>query len=253
MSKALFDLTQQQINMGYEERNEGIIEKETEFLFNMIYKTFLVAFSDKVIGIKMDMQVLSLSQNYLFSDEHKGNLMKWLNRFSQMEHPASDLDFGKLKIDFEIWYTQLGGQNIEFVFSSNYLLTTSQAAKALNISQVTVQKYIKQGLDCVNTEKHRKIPKYAIELLKDPIYGLRMQILAQEKKKGTKSKEERAKEIALELMELQLKYKAKTIKEAFADYDGDEMDDPTDYHRWLDLDEELAEIMKLSGGINDAK
>ncbi|MEK3832806.1 hypothetical protein [Paenibacillus sp. FSL R7-0128] len=80
-----------------------------------------------------------------------------------------------------------------------------------------------------------------------------MQILAQEKKKGKQSKEERAKEIALELMDLQLKFKGKTFKEAFADYNGDEMDDPTDYHRWLDLEEELAEIMKLSGGANDAK
>lgn len=253
MSKALFDLTQQQINIGYKEQNEGILEKETEFLFNMIYKTFLVAFSDKVAAIKMDMQTLSLTPSYLFSEEHKGNLIKWLSRFSEMELPSSDLNFGKLKIDFEHWYMQLGGEKIEFVFVEHYLMTPSEAAAALNISTVTLQKYIKQGLDCVDTEKHRKIPKYAIDLLKDPIYGIRMQILAQEKKKGKQSKEERAKEIALELMDLQLKFKGKTFKEAFADYNGDEMDDPTDYHRWLDLEEELAEIMKLSGGANDAK
>lgn len=249
MSKALIDLTRKNINIGYDEQNEGILQKETEFIFSLIFKTFLAAFQDKVVGIKIDKNMLDLTPAYLFSPEHKNNLTKWLSRLESMDLPASDLEFGKLKIDFEQWYLQLGGENIEFTFNDGFLLTPQEAAEALGVSKVTLNKYIKQGLECVdNSGKHRKIPNYAVELLKDPIYGIRMQILAQEKKKWKQTPQERFEEIHDEIGALQLKYKSKTYQEAFAMYDGDEMDDPTDYYRWQSLEEELAEILKLSGG-----
>ncbi|ACT02926.1 hypothetical protein [Paenibacillus sp. JDR-2] len=251
MSKALFDLTQSQIETGYKEHNDVIIEKETEFIFNKILKTLLLVFSDKIVGITMDKESLSLPSNYLFSDKHHKNLIKWLNRLVLLEPPASDLEFGKLKIDYENWYYQLGGEKMEFIFHDEYLLTSQEAADALGVSKVTLSKYIKLGLDCCDTTSHKKIPRYAIELLKDPVYSIRMQMIAQEKKKSKQTPQERAKEINDELLELRVKYKGKSFKEIFGKYNGDEMDDPTDYYSWKSLEEELEEILKLGGGSSE--
>lgn len=108
-----------------------------------------------------------------------------------------------MKIDFEIWYYDLGGEHIEFFYQKEYLLKPKDAAESLGVSTVTLNKYIKQGLECVDNGSQNKIPKHAVERLG---------------------------EIYQEIAELQLKYKAKTYEEAFAEYNGDDMDDPTDYY-----------------------
>lgn len=41
---------------------------------------------------------------------------------------------------------------------------------------MTLNKHTKQSLEIVDTTSHRKIPKHAVELLKDPAYAIRMQI-----------------------------------------------------------------------------
>jgi hypothetical protein len=166
MSKAVYDATQDQIQLGYANQNGPIIEKETHFIFDKIITSLFSLCHDKIMAVKLDRQVLTLSAEYLLSDKHKKNLLKWLERLIQLEHPVSDLDFGKLKIDFENWYYELGGESIEFVYNDAYLLTPQEAADLLGVSKVTLNKYIKQGLECKDTTSHKKIPKYAIEIMK---------------------------------------------------------------------------------------
>jgi hypothetical protein len=83
--------------------------------------------------------------------------------------------------------------------------------------------------------------QYAIEKIKklgfivdadkfknDPVYAIRLQMLAEEKKLLTQSPAERMPEIKREISELQLKYSQQTFKEAFGEYSGDDLDDPED-------------------------
>lgn len=247
MSKAVFEYAHEAIERAYQEQDQIFIEKETDYVFSKLIANLSTLFSDKLAAIHMNN--ISFSPDYLSSTKHKNNLFKWLNRIYNIDLPASDLEFGKLKIDFELWYYELGGDRIEFIYQKSYLLKPSDAAKALGISNVTLHKYIKQGLEYLENGSQNKIPKHAVELLRDPVYGVLMQMIGQKKKQLNQSPAERLGEIYQEVAELQLKYGAKTSEEAFRDYNGDEMDDPTDYYRWKDLNEEMDEILKTSGGM----
>ncbi|PLR75268.1 hypothetical protein CU633_22070 [Bacillus sp. V3-13] len=248
MSKAIYELTAKTIDLGYREKDENLIEKETDYLLGKIVTLMLSMFSDKIKGITFDKNGIRFDSKYLLSEKHKKNLLKWANRLIQMELPSSDIEFGKLKIDFEKWYYQLGGEEISFEYQESYLLTPKEASEQLGISRVTLNKYIQNGLESVDTTSHRKIPKYVIELWKDPVYAIRMQMIAQEKKLRNQTPAERLEEINNELTQLQIKYKSSSFQEAFREYDGDSMDNPSDYYLWRDLENEKREIIQLLGG-----
>jgi|SRR5690625_719407 len=97
----------------------------------------------------------------------------------------------------------MGGEGINFEYQEEYLLTPKEAANQLGVSNVTLNKLIKQGLEIVDTTSHRKIPKHAVQLWKDPVYAIRMQMLLQEKKIKNQLPEERLKEAQEEITELQ--------------------------------------------------
>ncbi|PLT44294.1 hypothetical protein B8V81_2725 [Paenibacillus pasadenensis] len=246
MSRAVFDYAQEQIEMAYHEQNPVLLEKETDYVFTKLLASLSTLFPEQLVGISIKPFLFSTS--HLFSSTHKNKLFKWLDRLYQLDLPASDMDFGKLKIDFELWYYELGGDFIEFSYQKSYLMKPSEAAEALGISTVTLHKYIKQGLECLDNGSQNKIPKHAVELLKDPVYGVLMQLIGQKKKRLHQKPAERLGEIYKEIAEYQIRYGAATVHEAFAEYDGDEMDDPTDYYRWKDLTEEITEILKDTGG-----
>lgn len=248
MSKAIYELTAKNIDYGYLNKDEHVIEKETDYIMAKIVTVMLSLFSDKIKGITFDKSGISFDSKYLLSEKHKKSLSKWLNRLIQMELPRPDLEFGKLKVDFENWYYQMGGEEIYFEYHESYLLTPKEASEQMGISKVTLNNYIQQGLESVNTSSHRKIPKYVIDLWKDPIYAIRMQMIAQEKKLRNQSPSERLEEINKELTMLQIKHKATSYQEAFKDFDGDSMDDPADYYLWRDLEEEKREIIRILGG-----
>lgn len=248
MSNAIYKLTENSIYVAYREHNHFAIEKETDYILNKIVAIMLSIFSDKLKGITFDKSGIHFSAEYLLSEKHRKNLLKWLKRVATMEFPPSDLEFGKLKVDLENWYYQLGGESIHFEYKDDYLLKPSEAAEQLGVSKVTLNKYIKQGLECIDTTSHHKIPKYIIDLWKEPVYSIRIQMIAQEKKLRKQSSIERLQEINHELTELQIKYTSATYQEAFKEFDGDSMDDPFDYYTWRDLEAEKNEIIKLLGG-----
>ena len=249
MSLAIYDATKSQIQYGFESKNEPIIEKETHFIFDKLITILIAMSADKVKSIKMDTNVLSIVKPaYLFTSEHYSNLMNWLERLVQIKYPISDLDFGKLKIDFEHWYCELGGTDIQFDYHESYLLTPQEMADALGVSKVTINKYAKQGMELVENGTQRKYPKYLVEIMNDPTYSFLMRVNFQNKKMRNQSPQERLIEVNNEISVYQVKYGKKSCIDQFGEYDGDSMEDPTDYLRWKDLEEEQAELFKLIGG-----
>ncbi len=243
MSTALYEETKKDINEAFQSKSTSKIEKETSFILNQLIVTIMSGFRDRVKGVSIERVDFNLS--YVLSDKHKDTLISWLNNFQKLESTISDLEFGKIKIDLENWYHDIGGKEIHFEYQEDYLLTPSQASEKLKVSTVTLNKYIKQGFESVNTTSHRKIPKHAIELWKDPVYAIKMQMLAQKKKIQKQTPEERINEINQELIELQKKYKAKSISKAFSGLDLESMDDPSDYFEWRDLEEEKEELLTM--------
>ena len=249
MSAAVYDLTKETIYDAYKRKNKPMIEKETCFVLNQIIITMLSIFKDRLKGITFDSGGLDFDEAYVFSDKNQTDLLNWSKRMVELEATISNVEFGKLKLDLESWYLQIGGEGIYFNYHAEYLIRPSQAAEQLGVSTVTLNKYIKQGLECVDTTSHNKIPKHVVNLWKDPIYAIRMQMLYQNKKMRNQSPEERLKEINEELTEFQIKYKAHTYLEAFSEFDVDAMDDPADYYAWRDLKEEKEALMTdLIGG-----
>lgn len=242
MSVAMYEETKKDIDEAYRSKNTSKVEKETTFILNQLIVSMLRFFKDRVKGFSMD--DLDFKPSYLFSEENRKNLLAWLKRFQELTPPVSNLEFGKLKIDLEHWYYELGGTELHFIYHESYLLTPSEAAKQLGISTVTLNKYFKQGFECVDTTSHRKIPKHAVEIWKDPVYAIKMQMLAQKKKIKNQSPEERIKEINEELLEFQKKYKTKSSQEAFQACDIEAIDDPSDYYEWRDLEEEKEYFME---------
>lgn len=248
MSLVIYEMTEQNIDIAYRDHNEHVIEKETDYILGKIVTIMLGIFSDKLKGITFDKSGIQFNSAYLLSEKHHKNLLKWLKRLIAIEIPPSDLDFGKLKIDLENWYYQMGGEGIHFDYRENYLLTPKEASEQLGVSKVTLNKYIQQGLDCVDTTSHKKIPKYIIEIWRDPVYAIRLQMIAQEKKRRNQSPAERLQEINNDLTAFQVKYRSATYQEVFQEFDGDSMDDPSDYYTWRDLEEEKREIIEVLGG-----
>ncbi|MCM3709380.1 helix-turn-helix domain-containing protein [Sporosarcina luteola] len=250
MSQAVYELTEQTIAAAYQKQNKNLIEKETDFIVSKMITTMISTNHDKIKGITISDLDLNIDNNYLLSQKHINTLYKWLDRLYTMKAPVSDLDFGKMKVDFEYWYYQLGGHDIRFEYTDDYLLSSSEVANYLNLSRTTINKYINQGLiETVNTNSHKRIPYFIIEVWKDPVYSIRLQMIAQEKKLLNQTPLERLKEINSIISDLQLKYFAKTSQEAFIRYDGDSMDDPADYYTWQDLEEERDEILSSQGGL----
>lgn len=241
MSIAIYEETKKDIDQAYVSKNTSKIEKETRFILNQLIVTILSVFKDRVKGISIDQ--LDVKASYIFSEKNRISLLYWLNRFHQLALPISDLEFGKLKIDIEYWYYEIGGKEMNFEYNETYLIKPSQAAEQLGISTVTLNKYMKQGFECVDTTNHHKIPKHAVEVWKDPIYAIKMQMLAQKKKIQNQTSQERIQEINEELLNFQMKYKVKTLHEAFQDYNIDAMDDPSEYYEWRDLEEEKEELI----------
>lgn len=248
MTTAVYEMTEKNIKLGFQIGDIALIERETDYILSKLTMVMQKIFKDKLRGILLDEKNTFFDPKLLLSEEHKVDLLNWLDKIKRIEYPSTDIEFGKLKIDFEAWYYRIGGESVEFIYHEDYLLTPKDTAKLMGISKVTLNKYISQGLDCVNTTAHNKIPRYVVDLWKHPIYSVQMQMMHQERILRNQTPEERLKVINNEITELQIKYGYETVEEAFEQYSGDSMDEPTDYHVWKDLVEEKREIFKIKGG-----
>lgn len=247
MSVALLAKTKDDIQEAYQANSLLEIEKVTLFVFDRVIHFMLSAFKDRLMGITFETSEFDFDETYIYSKKNMESMYKTLEFIAQLEFPVSDFDFGKLKVDMERWYYRMGGEGMYFEYRKDYLITPKEAADILNISNVTLNKYIKLGLEAIDTTSHNKIPKHAVALWKDPVYAIRMQMLAQEMKLRNQTTEERLTEVREEITELQKEYRALTIREAMDKYNIDhidEMDDPSNFRRWIDLEEEEKELLE---------
>ncbi|MFD2752109.1 DNA-binding protein [Virgibacillus siamensis] len=242
MTATIFEETEKDIEKAFKLQSKPKIEKETSYVLSQIIVTMLGTFKDRLKEINFDTTYLHFNERYILSDKNRLALLEWLKRLMLFSIPTTDLEFGKLKLDLEDWYYQISGKDIDFEYREDYLIKPKQAAEFLGVSNVTLNKYMKQGFEHIDTSSHNKIPKHAVDLWKDPVYCIKMQYLYQEKKRLRQTPEERLSEVYEELVQFKKKYKTPYIEKAFEGIDIDEMDDPSDYYEWRDLLEEEKEI-----------
>ncbi|QBK25154.1 helix-turn-helix domain-containing protein [Ureibacillus thermophilus] len=247
MSITVYEQTQKEIECAYLEKDKAKIEKETLNVLNFVIIMFINKFEERINKTIFDPDDFQLNEEYLLSEENHQELKQWVNRLSLMEFPINDEEFGKLIIELEQWYYKIGGKNLKIYYNENYLLTPKEAANMLSVSTVTIHKYMKQGLENLETRSHRKIPKHAVLLWKDSKYCILMQRIYHEKKLRNQTPEDRIKEAKHELLDLQLKYGVDTLEQAWKLVDEEKMD-ISEYYEWEALEDELRELEgKLKG------
>ncbi|WP_353949063.1 DNA-binding protein [Sporolactobacillus sp. Y61] len=247
MPSAILDKTKEEIKHGIDHREADAVYEGLEGVFSTLILKFQHIFSNKILSINVDTQeMIDSFKNYRYTMQVQklDMLIDWVNRFAISHPDVSDLEFGKLKIDLEFLFLEFGGKHIIFEYKEDYLLTPKETADQLNISRVTFNKYVRNGLETAHTAQHKKVPKFAVELWNNPAYSLKMQMIYQKKKSISQSPHDRLIEINEEIKKLQAKYSCEHFSEAFKGYNGDEMDDTTDYWHWRDLEEERSEILK---------
>lgn len=242
MTATIYEETEKDIENAYKLQSKSKIKKETSYVLSQIIVIMLGAFKNRLKEITFDTTYLHFNEKYILSDKNRLALQHWLQRLIMLNQPTSDLEFGKLKLDLEEWYYRISSQDISFEYRDDYLIKPKQAAELLGVSNVTLNKYMKQGFEYLDTSSHNKIPKHAVELWKDPVYCIKMQYLYQEKKRLYQTPEERLSEVYEEQMQYKKKYKTPNIEKAFEGMDIDAMDDPSDYYEWRDLLEEEEEL-----------
>lgn len=243
MSVALQEVVKQDIDRAYNEKIVSRMEKETRYILSQLVTMIMWNFEDRLEGIIV--KKFDFDKDYLTSEQNRNMLMKWLQRMAEMNPNMSDLEFGKLRVDLESWIYRLGGKNVKFNYTEEYLLTPQEASKILGVSKVTVNKYIKMGLEAIDTTSHRKIPKHAVELWKNTIYSLKMQDLYNKRKMLTQTTEEKLMDVKEKILHFQKKYGKQTSAEAFEGCEIDELDNPYDYWEWRDLEKLERKLFKM--------
>lgn len=195
MSLTMLENTKDDIEEAYEKESLPKIGKETLYVFDRLIHFMLSYFKNRLKGITFEENDTEFDESYLFSKKNKKSMLELLQSINNIPLTVSDADFGKMKVDVERWYYQMGGKGMYFEYREEYLLTPKEASDTLGVSNVTLNKYMKQGLETIETTSHNKIPKHAVELWKDPVYAIRMQMLTQEKKLRNQSPEERLQEV----------------------------------------------------------
>lgn len=241
MSLAVYQETEKEIDLAYKEHNKTKIEKETSYILSQLIVVMMGTFKDRLKNITFDTYDLHFDEAFITYEKNREALLKWLKRIIRMDSPIDDYEFGKLKVDLEEWYYQIGGRDIIFEYRDSYLIKPKDAAELLGVSTVTINKYVKRGFEYIPNSSQNRIPKHMIYLWKDPVYCLKVQMLFQEKKLRNQKPEERLVEVMKEIVEFQLKYKAETSKKAFPVLDGNTVN-LQDFFEWESLEEELQEF-----------
>lgn len=243
MPVALQDVVKQDIDRAYDEKIVPRMEKETRFILSQLVTTIMWNFEDRLEGIVV--KKFDFDEDYLTSEQNRKMLIKWLQRMAEMNPNMSDLEFGKLRVDFESWIYRLGGNGVKFHYAEEYLLTPQEAADRLGVSRVTLNKYIKMGLEAIDTTSHRKIPRHAVELWKNTIYSIKMQDLYNKRKMATQSLEEKLMDVKEKIFQFQKKYGSRTCAEAFEGMNIDDLDDPHDYWEWQELEKMEKKLYEM--------
>lgn len=241
MSWEVYRQTKNEINLAYKEKNLPKIEKETSYILGQLIVAMLAIFRDRLESISFDPRDLHFEEVFITSEKNQEALNVWLDRLIGKGYPVDDYEFGKLKVDFEKWFFQIGGRDIQFEYREGYLLKPEEAVELLGVSNFNLNEYVKQGFEYIPTRSQCQIPRHMISIWKDPVYCLKVQMLFNENKIRNQTAEDRIKEVNADILEFQVKYKANTSKEAFPVLDGNKMN-LQDFYEWESLEEEYQEL-----------
>lgn len=246
MNEALVEYIKEDIERAFFKNDPIKIQKETLFLFDRVIHFLLSHGKYRLKGITFEKNEIAFDENYLMSKENKLQMYRMLSAIAKHKHFINDSTFGKLRIDIERWYLELGGEAIYFDYEKNYLVTPQKAADSLSVSLELFNDFTKQGLEQVKVRRRYKIPKHAIVLWREPAYAIRMQMLVQKQNARTETIDKRLIKVREQIEKLQNKHEVLSARDALQKYkihDLNTYDNPYELRRWLDFEHEEIELM----------
>lgn len=131
--------------------NPAKIGKETLYVFDRVVHFMLSVFKDRLKGITFEKHEIDFDENFLLSQKNKDYMLKVIQYIHDISLPVSDFEFGKMKLNVEQWYYCMGGKGMYFAYNEACLITPKHAAELLGVSTVSLHKYMKRGLETVDT------------------------------------------------------------------------------------------------------
>jgi len=136
-----------------------------------------------------------------------------------------------------VYIAQITSCSVAEVEELRAYLTVEEAMVELGLSEKSLRKYIRRGL----TMHNGKIPRYAVEIMRDPAYCILMQFEFQREKLQNQTKEERIEDIREQIVEFEDEFGGdfEILYGYLSDEEINEMDDSIDLKIWKYLVEEL--------------
>lgn len=257
MSQAVALKTEKIIDEAMQNKNSDIIEKETLFILQNIVLNLPEAFSNFLKYVKPVKMTIKQEPEFLFNQEHVDILKSWLKKPNIVDltlekkvgndSPESLLEFAESKFEFDNWFYEITNSGVlEYVYTPEHLISVKEAAEELKVSRQMVYKYIDRGLECVETDSGKRIPKSAIELWKDPEKAFEVQWVYQVRQNRIQTPQQKLQLVREQIEEFEEKYKG-TFEGVFGDANkttADSEKNSIDYLDWLELEIEKKELLK---------
>lgn len=197
-----------------------------------------------VIGITMSDN--TVFKNDFSSEEHE-NINKYRLELVKNIKDKTLEGFAYTKYYLEKLFLEVTERGfLEFYYQEDYLLTSMEMQKKLNVSRATLSRFVANGMETVQNKKHGKYPAHNAIYWKTTLWVARIQTLKTQLKIHNLTEEALKKELTEEVAELEKKYGGK-FEDVFAkvlngDMDEYELDEPEDFIDWRDALEELEEM-----------
>ncbi|MFE8696462.1 excisionase family DNA-binding protein [Cytobacillus sp. FJAT-53684] len=194
---------------------------------------------------------------YKEANEISGSMIKALKEFSlyfSHSKEVTPLNFGRVKYYFDTFFFSITEKGkLNYLYADDYLLTVDEAGKELNVSRPTINKYGQNGqIELLQTSKHRKIPKHAVEIWRDTDLLVKVQVLHGLYMKRNSFLHQQLEEILVKIKEFEELYDNQPFEVVYKDVINggipwDAVDSVGDYSEWELLIEERDEIKEQLG------
>lgn len=227
-----------------QEKHQYYIDKFLKHVYyaQLLYKRYVVSISPS--------DNVKFKTN--FSDEDISKIEEHFKKIRQLEQESlhaptiEKFAINKFYLDkvcFEI--TEHG--YLEFIYRSNYLLTSKQLQEKLNISRATLSRMVANGMETIDTKQHKKYPAHNAFFFKTSSWATKVLALKAQFNSKNLTKELLIKELVQDIEDFEKEYGGK-FEDIFANVLDEEvdiydLDEPEDFKDWKDALEELKELV----------
>lgn len=243
MSLAVYEKTRQAIDDAYLRKDQGMLEKETQFVITALANDISETFSDSVRFIALR-HIKLKEANSLLNESYRNNILQVLDTLIRKDLS----EFSNLKFIFDKYFLESTQEGfIDYEYDSSELVSAEEAGHYLGVSKQTVYKYLEKGLEYKEINGKKRIPKAALKLWSDPSTAFELQWISQQNKIRKQTNEDKLGEISKIITRFELEYGG-TFESLYGHLSSKEidlLDEAVDVFDWEDCVKEKRRLLDL--------